>query len=155
MFIAKREGAVHPKIPSLLIYFQGYSNAPDGQPIAVFSVTNQDSCDVVLWNKGLVGFSPPPAATSPVVQVSVAYNSLCGLAIRPGHSYRMQTDVPRHNSRWNITWKAQRLSLANQMAGITSRLPSFLPRYNNGSPDLFVVSTDWIEKDCSTNRATE
>ncbi len=129
-----------PASPSeaLKISFQGYSNSPSGQRFALFAVTNLDTCNLILWNGGAVEF----ADTNTPQDIEVFY-SLVGSNLHRGVPYAMFTGSPSNHLRWRLTWMVHRSSFKQALVDITGRIP-LVPDYNNGCPDFFYYTTDWI-----------
>jgi len=132
-----------PVSERLSITFQGYSNSLSGKAYALFAVTNHDTCDLQLWNGGDVEFSENVGLTNgrpPDVEV---FYSLAGSNLHRGQPFRMFTEVPPHREKWRLTWMVMRHSLTTRLVSLTGRIP-LVPNYNNGTPDFFYLTTDWI-----------
>ena len=127
-----------PPADALKISFKGYSNSPSGERFALFAVTNLDTCKLVIWNGGGVEF----LGTNWPRNIDVSY-SLAGSNLERGVPYTMISGVPTNRLRWRVTWMVHRSSLKQAMVEITGRIP-FVPDYNNGCPDFFYCTTDWL-----------
>ncbi len=125
---------------ALSISFRGYSNSPSGQRYALFAVTNHDTCDLILWNGGAVEFEDTNAPSN----IEVHY-SLVGSNLHRGVPYTMFTEIPPSHGRWRLHWMVVRRSLTQRLVEISARVP-FVPNFNNGTPDFFYDSSDWVKE---------
>lgn len=123
---------------ALSISFQGYSNSPSGQSYALFAVTNHHTCDLILWNGGAVEFEDTNAPSN--IEV---YYSLVGSNLHRGQHYTMVTETPPNHGRWRLHWMVMRRSLTQRLVEISARVP-FVPNFNEGTPDFFYDSSDWV-----------
>jgi len=127
-----------PPEDALKISFKGYTNSPSGRRFALFTVTNMDTCKLVIWKAGAVAFQ----GTNWPVSVEV-FHSLAGSNLDRGVPYTMISTVPTNDLRWRVTWIVHRSSLKQALVDITGKIP-FVPDYNHGSPDSFYCTTDWL-----------
>lgn len=125
---------------ALSISFQGYGNSPSGPRYALFAVTNHDTCDLILWNGGGVEFEDTNAPSN--IQV---YYSLVGSNLHQGVPYTMFTEIPPSHGRWRLHWMVMRRSLTQRLVEISTRVP-LIPNVNNGTPDFFYDSSDWVQE---------
>jgi len=127
----------------LSVSFQGYSNSPSGKAYALFAVTNHDTCDLQLWNGGDVELSENAGLTNGRPPDFAVFYSLAGSNLHCGRPFMMFTEVPAHRKKWRLTWMVMRHSLTTRLVFLTGRIP-LVPNYNNGTPDFFYLTTDWI-----------
>lgn len=71
------------------------------------------------------------------------FYSLVGSNLHRGVPYAMFTGVPSNHMPWRLTWMVHRSSFKQALVDITGRIP-LVPNYNNGCPDFFYYTTDWI-----------
>lgn len=136
--LTTRKATPAPGDAALSISFQGYSNNPSGQRYALFAVTNHDTCDLILWNGGAVEFEDPNTPSN--IEV---YYSLVGSNLHRGVPYTMFTETPPSHGRWRLHWMVMRRSLTQKLVEFSTSVP-LIPNVNNGTPDFFYDSSDWV-----------
>ena len=121
--------------------FQAYSNSPSGKRYALFSVTNIDTCVIQLANSGTVEFAGPNIVSNAWRSYDVhLYPD--PLRLRRGQRCIVVAEAPTNREPWRLTVGGIRRSLKQQLVEITGRFP-LIPDYNNGTPDLVYVTSNW------------
>ena len=139
LIVATRTSSPESPNEALAIYFQTYSNSPSGARYALFAVTNHDTCDLIFWGGVGVEFAGTNRAMQEV------FCSLASSNLHPGKPYTMLTETPSNHQRWRLDLTVRRCSLKQALVDISTRVPvPYVGVYNNGSPDFFGYTTDWI-----------